>query len=258
MAGSHSWKGSIATPRARVHISTMSLITRFCWQCHVLPAAMSKTASRTGARVLLPLPDLWRSESQLHASKRLQDPGTFFPNLQRALRWKRPLVVCWTLRSDDELQRHWKRKRRSPGEINVKCIGQDRLVPCRCGFIRARLDFPVFAGTLPSRQRPGPRLPNRDVWVRTVRKSRPPFSKQSGSFDQTSYLWRSFSFSLFFFFFFFHLTFFRNGQGQTPLPKTGMPVFWQMRKFTDGPLGTLLMFTFYTTSVTRQKSSLIR
>ena len=38
---------------------------------------MSKTASRSGTRVLLPLLDLWRSKSQLHAWKRLQDPGTF-------------------------------------------------------------------------------------------------------------------------------------------------------------------------------------
>ena len=96
-------------PTPRVHISTTSLITRSCWQCHVLPASMSKTASRSGARVPPPLLDLLRSKSQLHAWKRLQDPGTqvffFFPNLGllRALRWKRPLVVCWTLRSHGEL-----------------------------------------------------------------------------------------------------------------------------------------------------------
>ena len=32
------WRGPMRTPR--VHISTTSLITRSCWQCHVLPAAM--------------------------------------------------------------------------------------------------------------------------------------------------------------------------------------------------------------------------
>ena len=61
-----------------------------------------------------------------------------------------------------------------------------------------------------SRQRQGPRPPNRDVWVRTVRTSRPTFVKRS--FDQTSCLWSSrslslsSSFSSFFLslFFFFH------------------------------------------------------
>ena len=37
-------------PTLRVHISTTPLITRSCWQCHVLPTAMSKTAPRLLAR----------------------------------------------------------------------------------------------------------------------------------------------------------------------------------------------------------------
>ena len=92
-----------------VFLPVLSLKYCPCWQCHVLPAAMSKTASRSGAGVPPPLLDLLRSKSQLYAFKRLQDPGTqvffFFPNqgLLRALRWKRPLVVCWTLRSHGEL-----------------------------------------------------------------------------------------------------------------------------------------------------------
>ena len=77
----------------------------------------------------------------------------------------------------------------------------------------------------PSRQRLGPRPPNRDVRVRTVRNSRPPFVKRSGSVDQTSCLWSSRSLSLFYsfssFFLFFILTFFRNGQGQNPPPPNG-------------------------------------
>ena len=90
-----------ATPH--VHISTTSLITRSCWQCHVLPIAISKTASRTGARVLLPLLDLWRSESQLHAWKRLQDPGTYFPKLAARPSLKMPARRLLDVRSRNEL-----------------------------------------------------------------------------------------------------------------------------------------------------------
>ena len=134
-----------STPR--VHISTTSLITRSCWQCHVLPAAMSKTASRNGARLLLSV--LWRSKSQLHAWKRLQDPGTFFPNLLRALRWKRPLAVCWTLRSHDEL---------APPKTLEKKEGVPRWNQCWTLWARQigassawfySLAWNVFAGTLP-------------------------------------------------------------------------------------------------------------
>ena len=55
-------------------------------------------------------------------------PWYFFSKLAARPSLKCPLVVCWTLRSHDELAppKHWKRTRRSPGEINVERIGQDR------------------------------------------------------------------------------------------------------------------------------------
>ena len=110
-------------PTPCVHISKTSLITRSCWQCHVLPAAMSKTAAR-----ILPLLDLWQFESQLHAWKRLQDPGTFFqtccaPFVENA---RSSSAGRYGRTTNLRLQKHWKRKRKSPGEINVERTGQDR------------------------------------------------------------------------------------------------------------------------------------
>ena len=90
----------------------------------------------------------------------------------------------------------------------------------------ARLDCLRRNAPDPSRQRQGPRPPNRDVWVRTVRNSRPPFVKRSGSFDQTSCLWSSrslslsSSFSSFFlsFFFFSFIHFLETGKVNPPPP----------------------------------------
>ena len=69
----------------------------------------------------------------------------FFPNLGllRALRWKRPLVVCWTLPwllSHGELAppKILEKKEEVP-RWNPQCrtLGQDRWVPRRRGFIRS-------------------------------------------------------------------------------------------------------------------------
>ena len=218
-------------PTPRVHISTTSLITRSCGRATCCPPPCRKTASRTGARVLLPV--LWRSESQLHAWnwkwKRLQDPGTFFPNLLRALRWKRPLVVCWTLRSHDEL---------APPKTLEKKEGVPRWNQCWTLWARQigasstwfySLAWSVFAGTLTILRGSDrdPRPPNRDVWVRTVRKSRPSFVKRSGSFDQTSCVYGIRVLCLFLLLFLFHFYIFQKRARSKPsLPQTGMPVFW--------------------------------
>ena len=45
---------------------------------------------------------------------------------------------------------------------------------------------------------------------------------------------------LFLLFHFFHFLHFLETGKVNPLPQTGMPVFWQMRKLTDGPLSNLL------------------
>ena len=122
---------------------------------------------------------------------------------------------------------------------------------CLVGVVLfTRLDFSVFAGTLPSIEAAtgSPPPPNRDVWVRTVRvnlalRLR---NKSGSSIKHRVYgvhiLCLFLFLFLFFFLFFFIFTFFRNGQGQPPppspppFPQTGMSVFWQMRIFTDGPL----------------------
>ena len=141
-------------------ISTTSLITRSCWQCHVLPVAMSKTASQTGARVLLPLLDLQRSKSQLHAWKRLRlkDPGTFFFQTCCAPAHC-PLDV--TVARQTCASKKIGKERGSPQDMS-NALGKTSR--CLVGVVLfALLDIPVFAGALPSRQRPGPCPPNRDV-----------------------------------------------------------------------------------------------
>ena len=213
-------------PTPRVHISTTSLITRFCWQCHVLPAPCQRPRLKLACvRVLLPV--LWRSESQLHAWKRLQDPGTFFPNLLSALRWKRPLVVCWTLRSHDEL---------APPKTLEKKEGVPRWNQCwrlwarQIGASSAwfySLAWSVFTGTLPI-LRGSDRDPARQTETCECEPcvmSRPPFVKRCGSFDQTSCLWSSRSLSLSSSFssssFFSFLHFLETGKVKTPPPPNG-------------------------------------
>ena len=67
-----------------------------------------------------------------------------------------------------------------------------------------------------------PARPNRDVWVRTVRNSRPPFVKRSGSFHLCLWSSRSLSlsssFSSFFFFLFHFLHFLETGKVNPPPP----------------------------------------
>ena len=149
-------------PTPRVHISTTSLITRSCWECHVLPAAMSKTASRTGVRVLLPV--VWRSESQVHSWKQLQDSSTFFPNLLRALRWKpapaRRLLDVTVARRTCASKNIGKERGSPQVKSMLKALGKtDR---CLVGVVLfARLECLRRNAPDPSRQRQGPRPPNR-------------------------------------------------------------------------------------------------
>ena len=90
---------------------------------------MSKTASRTGASSSSTSwsVDMWRSESQLHTWKQLQDPGTFFQTCCMPIFEKGPWSSArrYGRAMNLRLQEHWKRKRKSPGEINVERIGQD-------------------------------------------------------------------------------------------------------------------------------------
>ena len=133
------WRG----PTPRVHIST-SMITRSCWECHVLPAAMSKTASRASSSSPCRSFTKRVTASRLEAIARPWYSSFFFlfPSLGllRALRWQRPLVVCWTLRSHGELAppKILEKKEEVP-RWNPQCrtLGQDRWVPRRRGFIRS-------------------------------------------------------------------------------------------------------------------------
>ena len=116
-------------PTPRVHISTTSLITRSTrsWQCHLLPAAMSKTAVSN-----------WRaSSSSSSVTKRvtasrleaIAGPWYFFfqtccaPFVENA---RSSSAGRYGRTTNLRLQKHWKRKRESPGEINVERFGQDR------------------------------------------------------------------------------------------------------------------------------------
>ena len=112
----------------------------------------------------------WRASSsfssvtkQVTASRlgAIAGPWYFFPNLLRALRWKRPLVVCWTLRSHDEL---------APPKTLEKKEGVPRWNQCWTLWARQigassawfySLAWSVFAGNAPdpSRQRQGPGTP---------------------------------------------------------------------------------------------------
>ena len=193
---------------------------------------MSKTASRSGARVPPPLLDLLRSESQLHAWKRLQEPGgtqVFFPNrgLLRTLRWKRPLVVCcWTLRSHDDL---------APPKILEKKEEVPRWNHCRTHWARqvgaSSAWFYSLAWIFLSSPERFLRGSDRDPARQTETCEYEPFV--TPSVRETKWKFRPntvsiefvfFAFFFFFssfFFFFFHFYIFRNGQGQTPPPPNG-------------------------------------
>ena len=210
-------------PTPHVHISTTSLITstRSCWQCHVLPTAMSKTASRTGTR----------SSSSSSVTKgvtasRLEaiaGPWYFFSKLAAHPSLKTParrLLDVTVARRTCASKNIGKERGSAQVKSMLNALGKtDR---CLVGVVLfARFECLRRNAPDPSRQRQGPRPPNRDVWVRNVRNSRPPFVKRSGSFDQTFCLWSSRSLSLSFsissfLLFFFIFTFFRNGQGQKP------------------------------------------
>ena len=193
---------------------------------------MSKTASRSGARVPPPLLDLLRSESQLHAWKRLQDPGTqvFFPNrgLLRALRWKRPLVVCWTLRSHDDL---------APPKILEKKEEVPRWNHCWTHWARqvgasSAWFYSLASIFLSSPERFLRSGSDRDPARQTETcQYEPCVSLALRSWNKvevsTKHLVHGvrvlclFLLLFVFFFFFFHFYIFRNGQGQNPPPPNG-------------------------------------
>ena len=138
------------------------------------------------------------------------------------------------------LQKRWKRKRKSPGEINVERIGQDRYVPCRRGFIRSlgfsclRRNAPFEAATAwdPARQT---ETCEYEPCVNLALRSRNKVKFRSNIVSiGVRVPVQVVSFFLFLSFFFI-FTFFRNGQGQNLLPQTGMPVFWQTRNLRTVP-----------------------
>ena len=174
---------------------------------------MSKTASRTGVRASSSSSSVTKrvTASRL-VWKRLQDPGTFFQTC-----WA-PFVENARLSSAERygrttnlrLQKHWKRKRESPGEINVEGFGQDRHAQYRClvGVVLfARLECLHRNAPDPSRQRQGPHPPNRDVWVRTVRNVSPSVRETMWKF-RSNIVSMEFAFFVSFFFFFFFFFFF--------------------------------------------------
>ena len=206
-------------PTPRVHISTASLITRSCWQCHVTARlsvarrhVMSKTASRTGARVLLPV--LWRSESQLHPWKRLQDHWYFFskpaarPSLKTPARRLQDVTVARRTCASKTLER-----KEGVPRWNQCWTLWARQIGASSAWLFARLEclrrtLPILRG---SDRDPGRQTGTYEcepcVIILALRSWN---SKRSGSFDQTSCLWSSRSLSLsssftsFFLFFLFH------------------------------------------------------
>ena len=161
--------------------------------------------------------------SRLEASA---GPWYFSPNLLRALRWKRLLVVCWTLRSHDEL---------APPKTLEKEEGVPRWNQCwrlwarQIGASSAwfySLAWSVFAGTLPilwgSDRDPARQTETCECEPCVI------LALRSWNEVEVSMKHRVYGvhvlclflllFLLSFFFFFFIFTFFRNGQGQPPPP----------------------------------------
>ena len=152
-------------PTPRVHISTTSLITRSnsCWQCHVLPAAMSLGKDRVSN---------WRASSSSRRASHSFTPGTCGSDSKRMVLFSK-LAVRRSLKTPARRLPDVTIARRTCASKNigketpqVKSMSNalGKTGRCLVGVVLfAHLNFPVFAGTLPSRQRPGPRLPNRDV-----------------------------------------------------------------------------------------------
>ena len=190
--------------------------------------AMSKTASRTGVRASSASSVTKRvTASRLEA---IAGPWYFFSKLAARPSLKTPAcrLLDVTVARRTCASKNIGKERGSPQvKSMLKALGKtDR---CLVGVVLfARLECLHRNAPDPSRQRQGPRPPNRDVWVRTCVMSRPPFVKRSGSFDQTSCLWSSRSLSLsspflllFFFFFFSFLHFLETGKVKTPPPPNG-------------------------------------
>ena len=112
-------------------------------------SSSSSVTKRVTASRLEAIAGPWYFFSKLAARPSLKTPA------------RRLLDVTVARRACMRLQKHWKRKRECPGEINVEGFGQDRQVPRRRGIIRSLAVSSPEPD--PSRQRQGPRPPNRDV-----------------------------------------------------------------------------------------------
>ena len=118
---------------------------------------------------------------------------------------------------------------------------------CHVGVVLfARLDFPVFVEKLPSKQRPGPRPPNRDVSTNrvlispSVRETKWKFRSNIVSMEFAFFISFFFFFLLSFLFFSF-LYFLETGKVKLPppLPKRACPCFGKC-----GNLRTVPQFPF--------------
>ena len=150
-------------PTPRVHISTTSLIARSCWQCHVLPAAMSKTASRTGVRVLFQFCD--KASHSFTPGSDCVGPWCFFSKLAARPSLKTParrLLDVTVARRTCASKNIGKERGNPKVKSMLKALGKtDR---CLVGVvIFARLECLRRNAPDPSRQRQGPCPPNRDL-----------------------------------------------------------------------------------------------
>ena len=198
---------------------------------------MSNTASRSVARVPPLLLDLLRSESQLHARKRLQDPGTqvcFFPNPRPAAR---PSLKTPTRRLLDVTVARWTcasgKERGSPQVKSAMSNAWARQIGASSAWFYS-LAW-IFLSSPERFLRGSDRDPARQTetceYEPCVNLALRSWNKVEVSDQHRVYGVRVLCLFLLLFvflfpFFFFHFYIFRNGQGQNPpSPKRACPYF---------------------------------
>ena len=185
--------------------------------------AMSKTASRTGVRASSSSSSVTKrvTASRLEA---IAGPWYFFSKLAARPSLKTPAcrLLDVTVARRTCASKNIGKERGSPQvKSMLKALGKtDR---CLVGVVLfARLECLHRNAPDPSRQRQGPRHPNRDVWVRTVRNVSPSVRETKWKF-RSNIVSMEFAFfvSFFFFFFFFFfsfLHFLETGKVKPPPP----------------------------------------